>query len=131
MCWTKFLRYLQMCLEEHRVGCHDGAKGTCLVRWGAEYSEEHWERLLEKVDQHRRREPSSTDPVSSCECEVPLVGVVQSCCPVCGLLAIEQAHLLLLTSVAVLILATAVKEFKKSHLKSNCCWCCFHFCMGI
>lgn len=53
-----------MCLEEHRVGCHDGAKGTCLVRWGAEYSEEHWERLLEKVDQHRRREPSSTDPVS-------------------------------------------------------------------
>lgn len=106
-----------MCLEEHRVGCHDGAKGTCLVSWGAEYSEEHWERLLDKVDQHRRREPFSTDPVSSCECEVPLVGVVQSCCPVCGLLAVEQAHLLFLTSVAVIILATAVKEFKKSHLK--------------
>lgn len=39
-----------MCLEESRVGSCDGAKGTCLVSWGAEYSEEHygsWERWME------------------------------------------------------------------------------------
>lgn len=50
---------------------------------------------------------------SSHERRVPWVGVVQSSCPVCGLLA----HLLLLISVLVLILATAVKEINKSHLK--------------
>lgn len=76
----------------------------CRIQWGA-----FW--LLGKVDavQHRRWEPSSTGPVS--------VGVVQRCCPLCGLLAVEQAHLLLLTSVPVLILATAVKEINKSYLK--------------
>lgn len=39
-----------MCLEESRVGSCDGAKGTRLVSWGAEYSEEHygsWERWME------------------------------------------------------------------------------------
>lgn len=39
-----------MSLEESRAGCRDGAKGTCLVSWGAEYSEEHsgsWERWME------------------------------------------------------------------------------------
>lgn len=38
-----------MCLKE-QCGCRDDAKVTCLVSWGAEYSEEHygsWERWME------------------------------------------------------------------------------------
>lgn len=54
---------------------------------------------------------------SSCECWVPLVGVVCSCPPVCGLSVVEQAHQLLLTGLPLLILATAVKEINKTHLK--------------
>lgn len=67
-----------MCLEERRVGCSDGAKGTCLVSWGAEYSQEHygsWERWME----------FSTGSL--------WFGGLQRCCPVCGLLAVEQALL--------------------------------------